>query len=161
MVLASIIFVAGMFAFVPVQDASTVHSTFIGTVVEVTDTDALWNAGEDLGVTCTGAFEVLQIELDITDGGGGFDATDDIDFIIDGDGDGVGLAGTIVTTDIFGGNAVADDFAILDLTAISGPAATSAGGAILLNLQAETAANDIDAATATFIIRTLGTCTAI
>ena len=160
-ILTATIMVAGIFAFMPVEQASTVHTTAIGTIVDVVDTDASWDATDNLGVTCTGAFEVLQIELDLTEGAGLFDATDNINFNIDGDGIGTGVATTILVADIFGGNAVADDFAVIDLAAINGPTASSAGGVVYLNLQAETAGTDIVGATATFVVNAIGSCTAL
>ena len=54
--LVATVMVAGAFAFVPVEQASTVHTTSIGQLQAVTATDAnaSWNVGEELGVTCTG-----------------------------------------------------------------------------------------------------------
>ena len=159
-ILTATIMVAGMFAFMPVEQASTVHTTSSGRLVEVTDTDAAWNADENLGVTCTGPFEVIQMELEITTGGA-FSAADNIDFTIDGDGVGAGSAATILDADMFDGNPPSDDFAVIDLAVIHGPAASSTGGVVYLNLQAENAANDIEAATVTFVVYAIGTCTAL
>ena len=76
-VLLSIVLVAGMFAFIPVQDASTVHDTivsdFTGKVAtsgtEGAPQNALVDDGEAETLTCTADFRLVSLVMDFDDDG--------------------------------------------------------------------------------------------
>jgi len=75
--LASIIVVAGMFAFVPVQDASTVHDAIAGDFIGKVATSGTTAAPQDADVdaadtetlTCTADFRLISLVFDFTDDG--------------------------------------------------------------------------------------------
>jgi len=118
--LTATVMVAGMFAFMPVEQASTVHTTgsvTLGageggaietTTIEDTDWDA---AGADAAkrLTCTEQAIVFEIAFDID---GTVAAGTDIDVVVDIDGAG-DAHDEITFTDIFAGNAPADELAVL------------------------------------------------
>ena len=74
-VLLSIVFVAGIFAFIPVQDASTVHdsvnSNLVGKVATSgttgTPQDGDVDAGDTETLTCTADFRLVSLIFDFTD----------------------------------------------------------------------------------------------
>ena len=65
-ILAVTIMVAGLFAFAPIEQASTAHSTSIGIQQEITATDTDYDSGDRVGITCNEAFVLLGIKTDLT-----------------------------------------------------------------------------------------------
>ena len=90
-VLLSIVLVAGIFAFIPVQDASTVHSQIedanVGKVVTSGTVAAPRNAeiaaGETEVLTCTADYRLISIMMDIGGTAGDIGDGDNVDVTID------------------------------------------------------------------------------
>lgn len=85
-VLAATVLVAGIFAFMPVEKASTVHSQILSNTVPklaISVADAATVAGETFTLTCTADYAVVGLTFDM--GAATFDAADDFNAAIGGD----------------------------------------------------------------------------
>ena len=80
------ILVAGIFAFMPIEQASTVHNTItsalVGKVVEG-GPDASTTSAETFTLTCTADYTLMGLTFDM--GAGTYGGTDDFDVTIGGD----------------------------------------------------------------------------
>jgi len=117
-ILAATVMVAGMFAFMPVEQASTVHTTIQAstTQISVQTSQKTAGTGEDFTITCpTGSAgcRILEVYLDDDDLAGGRDADVDVINVVRG-GENVQLAADV-------DNAVVDDVTVL-LNGLSGVA---------------------------------------
>lgn len=78
-ILVFTIMIAGVFAFVPIENASTVHETIMANSIRIDEiTAATTTADEDLVITCPAASDscrIIEIYLEDTDA----DGIDDID----------------------------------------------------------------------------------
>lgn len=87
-VLASIVLVAGIFAFMPIQQATTVHTTIQASTVQLVDSEltSANTADQDIVITCpvtSDGCQILEVYVEETTGNDVvFDA---IDATIDGD----------------------------------------------------------------------------
>ena len=149
--LVGVILIAGIFAFMPVQQASTVHGT-IGQLQTLTkSTDGDFDAAENLDFTCTATFEVVSMIIDVN---AGLDnAGDNIDLTIDPDGAG-GDAAVTIDPDIENAAAPADT----NLIGSRGPFGGEANGFVRLNFQAEGDDLNNEVITAHYVYRSGGTC---
>ena len=161
-VLASIVVIAAIFAFMPVEQATTVHTTILSSQTNTaTFTDANWDdtgetaAQDEKRLTCTASALISEIAFDvenITEGG------DNIDFIIDVDG-----AGTdhdaITQADIFGGNTPADEASMLSTRGVQNGVAVEANGTVSFTMTAEATDGNNEVIQLTAFYSSGGTCT--
>ena len=148
--LVGVILIAGVFALMPVQQASTVHGT-IGSLQTLTKSDTDFDVGENLDFTCTAAFEVVSMIIDVN---AALDnAGDNIDLIVDPDGAG-GDALITLDADIENNAAPVD----VNLFRTHGPFGGEANGFVRLNFQAEGGADNGEVITAHYVYRSGGTC---
>lgn len=148
--LVAVILIAGVFALMPVQQASTVHGT-IGSLQTLTKSDTDFDAAENLDFTCTAAFEVVSMTVDVA--ASFADVADNIDLIIDPDGAG-GDAAVTIDPDIENAAAPADT----NLVGSRGPFGGEANGFVRLNFQAEAADAGTEIITVHYVYRSGGTC---
>ena len=153
-ILAATILVAGMFAFMPVQKASTVHTTIQSTILQsVAKSDTDVATGDALTLTCTAPFVVHAINVDAD----GTLATDTVD--VDFDPDGAGTVWDLVANFVSAVDlAATPDIEILALSGENhGPLAGLASGtvSVVINLTADTGD---EAIRAQFLATSTGTC---
>ena len=140
-ILTGIILIAGIFAFMPIYEATTVHTTIQNTTIRGTGTfsgadwEAAGTAADELTLECTAAALIHEISLDPTGLG---DAADNIDLLIDVDGTGTAAFPTQTLADIYDGNAPVLETNILATEGFSQGIALGAGGMIIFDLTAET-----------------------
>ena len=159
-ILTGIVLIAGIFAFMPVYEAATVHTTIQNTMIRGTGTfdGPDWDAAggtDELNLECTAATLVHEISLNP----GGLGATDDdIDMLIDVDGTGTATFPAQRLLDIYDGSAPQLEDNILATEGFSQGIALGAGGMIIFDLVQETeAGTDQVDAIATYTSQ--GTCT--
>ena len=156
-ILVATVMVAGIFAFIPVEQASTVHSTTLGTIQSVTVTDTDLETGDTLSVTCTDTAILLSIAVDVE---GSHAAGDALDINVDFDGAATTYDEiTDLVADIYTGAAI-DEINLLEEMAdtLAGPIVIGPNGIIELEAT-ESADGGDEAMTVTFVLRSLGTCT--
>ena len=88
MILTSIVLVAGIFAFVPIQQATTVHTTIQASTVQLVDSEltTVNTTDQDIVITCPATSDGCQIlEVFIEETSGNLATFDEIDATIDGD----------------------------------------------------------------------------
>ena len=150
--LVATVMVAGAFAFMPVQQASTVHTT-IGILQSITQSQAEMDAGDEITLTCDGPFEVTSVIVDTMLGGGIDDNGDNVDLLLDVDGAGANWSEDIISNDLltFATITTGD---ILDGETISGVA----DGKVSVQLEADFNDGDDEGLRVQFIVRSTGTC---
>ena len=154
-ILAATVLVAGMFAFMPVDKASTVHTTIQAATTDLTsvtkiDDDAPLNnieTGDAVSVTCTQPFIVRTVQIDISNTVAAGDITGT--FASDADGATADFASVNILTGV---NVGLTSENVLD-------AALPASGTVTVTFTE--AANDTndEALTASFIIEVTGSGT--
>jgi hypothetical protein len=160
-ILGTILLVAGMFAFMPIDKASTVHSTIQATVISksaaFSDTDWDVAAGEDeKRLTCTAAATINEINFDID---GTLAAGDNIDLVIDPDGAASAVFAAITQVDFFAGVAPADEATLLSTRALDNGVSVDTNGFVSLTLTAEAADNQDERIDLNAFYTSTGTCT--
>ena len=135
-ILVATVMVAGIFAFMPVEKAGTVHTTIIASisdanVVGIVDSDLTnFDAGEELEVTCTGGKSLVHsiIFESIT---GAFTTADSMSLRFDIDGSGTNWGSVTTNSDIFGSDAPAD-IEIMERAGIVAPIGLTSGGTVTI-----------------------------
>ena len=156
------VMIAGAFAFIPVQEASTVHTTIQNTTVRESNTFTTtdWNIAnttlDELILTCTSAAIIHEINFEAGTNVNG--AGDNIDMIIDPDGAGNAVFATTTQADIFAANAPADEAALLSNRGLSQGISLITGGTVTLDLVAEEA-DDGKIASVAAVYTSQSTCT--
>jgi len=161
-VLASIVVIAAIFAFMPVEQATTVHTTILSsqtntaTFVDTNWDDTAETPGQDQKrLQCDAAALITEIAFDVealTEGG------DDINLIIDVDG--AGLDHDPVTqVDIFAGNTPADESNMLSTRGLQNGVALEANGNVSFTLTAEATDGNDEIIQLTAFYSSGGTCT--
>jgi hypothetical protein len=160
-ILAVAVLVAGMFVFMPVQKATTVHTGIQNTVIrEATFTDANWEAtGEDANddgkrITCTASAVIHELSFDVENLAG---ATDNIDLIIDPDGATVAFD-AVTQVDIFGGNPPSDEVTLFATRNLDQGVALTTNGFIELRLTGEAADGNNETVDIIVSYTSQGTC---
>ena len=148
-VLAATVLIAGVFALMPVQEASTVH-TQLGTLQTLTKTDTNFDQAETIDFTCTAAFLLEAMSWDVS---GGFQGTDVIDLQLDPDGTG-GDELFEILADVQGGPV---DGSITGRAAV-GALGGEANGFVRLVFTTETADAGNEDISVHYVFRTGGTC---
>jgi len=145
------ILVAGLFASAPIEQASTAHSTSIGILQEITATDTNYDSGDRVGITCNGAFVLLGIKTDLTN----IEADDIVDLHATEE----GVFDTELVADVLAGET--DEFFFGDEVPTTG-FPTNTWVDFFLGTETDTGTNgdDGEALEATFIVRSIGTCSA-
>ena len=133
-ILGITVLVAGIFAFMPVEKAGTVHTTIIASisdanVVGIVDSAVDFDQNEELEVTCTGGKSLLH-SIIFESIGGTFTTADSMSLRFDIDGSGGSNWGeVIVNSDIFGNDAPAD-IEIRERSGIVAPIGLTSGGQV-------------------------------
>lgn len=159
-ILLGTVLIAGLFAVLPIEKASTVHTTLqtsIGTLQTIVFTDTDWNdAGSEdqIRVTCTNAAVLYGIAFDIA---GTLAAGDNIGINIDPDGADGDFSSVTLTTDDFGAVAPSDN---ANLMAGQGPFGLDTNGFVEVELTAEAADDGNEEVNIAFTLSSTGTCTA-
>ena len=145
-ILAATVLVAGIFSLIPVQKASTVHSTIQAATTKltsVTKTDTNVDSTDTASVTCTQSFVVRTIQADIANS-----VAADITAVISSDAD--GAAAAFVPVNILSGvNVGATSENVVD-------AALPASGTVTITFTEVAADGGDEALTAFFIIEVSG-----
>jgi len=158
-ILVATVMVAGVFAFMPVEQASTVHTT-IGTqqaVLGVIAADA--DGASTTTLTCDAPFEVTQITVQTI---GTIDAAEDVD--VDHDLDGAGNNWTVDVDYMNNVNVSDDENTVLLSSEIgeTGPIIATTSGTVIvtLNADADGGENDDDneGLRVMFMVKSGGTC---
>ena len=148
-ILAATVLIAGVFALMPVQEASTVH-TQLGTLQTLTKTDADFNQAENIDFTCTAAFLLESLVWDVT---GAYQQLDIIDLQLDVDGGGAKtiftILGDVQDTPV--------DGSITGRAGV-GDIGGEAGGFVRINFATENNNAGDEAMTVHYTFRTGGTC---
>jgi len=154
-ILAATVMVAGMFAFMPVNEASTVHTSGSVTLaagqggsvktatIEDTDWDTQAQTGSDAAkrLTCTAQATISEIAFDID--GGTVAAGTNIDLVVDIDGS-TASHDEITFSDIFSTNVPADELAVLASLGLNQGVSLDDDGFLELVLVVDTDTNDED-----------------
>ena len=160
-ILAATVLVTGIFAFMPVEQASTVHTT-IGTqqaVLGVIAADA--DGASTTTLTCDAPFEVTQITVQTI---GAVDAAEDVD--VDHDLDGAGNNWTVDVNYIADVNVSDDENTALlgseDPNGETGPIIGTTSGTVIVTLNADADGGENDDGNeglrVMFMVKSGGTC---
>jgi len=152
-ILVATVMVAGIFAFMPVEQASTVHTTIQLQTVIKSDTDM--DATDTIVLTCTQPFSVTSIVFE-TDNA---DATDDVSVKFDFDGSGTNWDSVTLSSD-FVSFAATPDGEVLDTLDITAPIGGGAGGTVTFTVEAETSDGGNELLRLGFNVISTGTCSA-
>jgi len=148
-ILVATVMVAGIFAFMPVEQASTVHTT-IGLLQAVTATATDMVVDDVAAFDCTDEVIIYSIQVDSTD----VSDTDVIALQIDD-----GVTTTVLDADVNGGGGgLTDTLSLDEFTAVEFPIALAAGDELQLDITTVDAGSTEDI-TITAIVQTGGTCT--
>ena len=132
-ILGITVLVAGIFAFMPVEKAGTVHTTIIASisdanVVGIVDSAVDFDQNEELEVTCTGGKSLLH-SIIFESIGGTFTTADSMSLRFDIDGAGGNWGEVTINSDIFGSDAPAD-IEIMERAGIVAPIGLTSGGQV-------------------------------
>ena len=142
-ILTGLVLIAGIFALMPIYEASTVHNTILNTTIRSTaaatftdwDDNEDDNTADELTLTCTAPAVIHEIGLDLD--GANYQAGDNFDLVVDVDGTGNAIFGTVTQDNIFSGATPVDEPNILATRGISNGVILNTFGFVSINNDAE------------------------